>query len=333
MTQGALLAGTALRTLVVDDSWRSAVDVLSLRLRSADGAALPPWDPGAHVELHLPSGAVRHYSLCGDPSDAFSYELAVLREQHGRGGSLEVHERLTVGTTIGVRGPRNHFRLVDDAEHHLLVAGGIGITPILAMARELARRRGSWSAFYGGRSLASMAYRRELAAVDPSRVTLVPQDSQGLLDLPRILDASPPGTVVYGCGPTPLLDAVAEACVQRRQVRALVVERFVPREGAPEKPSASVSAWEGAACTIELARAGGSVDLNAGESVLDAVLRRVPDQPFSCREGYCGTCETGIVEGVVEHRDTLLSDAERAAGQTMMLCVSRPRSARLVLDV
>ena len=199
-------------------------DVCELRLADPFGRRLPDWTPGSHVDLMLPGDHVRQYSLCGDRHDAYTYRVAVLREHDGRGGSAYVHDRLMVGDVIGIGGPRNNFRLTP-APHYLFVAGGIGITPILAMVRAAEQMGSSWELLYGGRSRSSMAYLDELEEYG-DRVQTVPQDELGLLDLAQAVAALPNGSRVYCCGPTPLLAAIAETCAQLPP-GALRVERFV----------------------------------------------------------------------------------------------------------
>ncbi|RSS52821.1 oxidoreductase [Streptomyces sp. WAC01280] len=301
--------------LTVRSAVREAEGVLGLLLADPTGAALPPWEPGAHLEVTLPSGTVRHYSLCGDPADRSTYRLGILREPAGRGGSEELHTTVGEGTVLGVRGPINRFPLVP-AERHLFIAGGIGITPLLPMVRSLPP--GSWSLLYGGRSLASMAYRDELAALPG--VTLVPQDTAGLPDLDAVLAGLAPDTAVYCCGPEGLLRAVEE-----RWSGPLHSERF----GAA---SAGVTAAEGG-FEVELRRTGRVLRVESGRSLLDAVREVVPGVAYSCEEGWCGTCETKVVAGTPEHHDSVLGEDEKASGTTMMICVGRSRGPRLVLDL
>ncbi|MFI9114597.1 PDR/VanB family oxidoreductase [Streptomyces venezuelae] len=307
--------------LTVRSVVREAEGVLGLLLADPTGAELAPWEPGAHLEVTLPSGAVRHYSLCGDPADRGTYRLGVLREPTGRGGSEEVHTSVREGTVLGVRGPVNRFPLVP-AERYLFIAGGIGITPLMPMLRSLPP--GSWSLLYGGRSLASMAYRAELAGLPG--VTLVPQDTAGMPDLDAALAPLPADTAVYCCGPEGLLRAVEE-----RWPGPLHTERF---GAAPASaPVAAEPPAEDGGFEVELRRTGRTLRVEPGRTLLDAVREAVPGVPYSCEEGWCGTCETKVVAGTPEHHDSVLGEDEKASGATMMICVGRSRGPRLVLDL
>jgi ferredoxin-NADP reductase len=301
-----------------------AEDVIELRLAAA--APLPAWSPGAHIDLLLPSGTVRQYSLCGDPEDASAYTVAVLREPAGRGGSIEVHE-LGEGTEVTVRGPRNHFEL-RPADHYLLIAGGIGITPLLAMARELEARGASWRAVYGGRSRSSMAYLDDLVTLGGERVRIVAQDEAGIIDLAAELADLAPGTHIYACGPEAMLRAVEDEAEHRGIAEAVHLERF----GATA-PADSAGATEDSAFEVECARSGAVLQVPCGTRLIDVVRQVAPQVPFSCEEGYCGSCETAVLDGIPDHRDQVLSAEERDANDTMMICVGRAKSARLVLDV
>ncbi|MFD5257026.1 PDR/VanB family oxidoreductase [Streptomyces bobili] len=310
---------TVYETHLVVDGIQSAADgVRALSLRHPLGEPLPAWEPGAHIDLLLGPGLERQYSLCGDPADRSVWRIAVLREPHGRGGSAQVHERLRPGDKVRVRGPRNHFAL-RPAPRYRFVAGGIGITPILPMLAAAEAAGAEWSLLYGGRSRASMAFTEELARYG-DRVTLAPQDEAGLLDLGPVLDALPEGTLVYCCGPGPLLDAVEARCPSG----ALRVERFQAKER---------QGGEDAGFEVELARSGRTLTVAAGVSVLDTVRAAGVEVLFSCTEGTCGTCETDVLDGTPDHRDSVLTDEEREAGETMMICVSRCRGKRLVLDL
>ncbi|MFJ9680907.1 PDR/VanB family oxidoreductase [Streptomyces sp. NPDC101194] len=304
------------RVLEVREAETVADGVLSLTLADPSGAPLPPWTPGAHVDLHVAPGLVRQYSLCSDPQDTGHYRIAVLRVPDGRGGSAAVHETLRAGGRVAVSAPRNHFELVD-APEYLLVAGGIGITPLLAMARRLTAVGKPWRMLYGGRSRATMAFLGELPA---DRVTVVPQDEAGHPDLAGYLAAAPAATV-YACGPGGLLDAVREL-----HPGPVHTERFTAPDpaGNPEVDHAF---------DVRLARSGLDVRVPADTSVLDAVRAAGAEVPSSCEAGICGTCETRVIDGDPDHRDTLLTPEEQQTGTTMMICVSRCRGTRLVLDL
>ncbi|WP_431927153.1 PDR/VanB family oxidoreductase [Amycolatopsis tucumanensis] len=300
-----------------------AAGVVRLTLRHPAGEPLPEWDPGAHLDLVLGEGLVRQYSLCGDPADRGVLQVAVLREPDGRGGSAWVHDRLSTGDTVRIRGPRNHFRLVD-SPRYLFVAGGIGITPIVPMIARAEASGADWRLVYGGRSRASMAFREELVARYGDRVEIRPQDETGLLDLDELLGAPHDGVAVYCCGPEPLLAAVEQRCAAWPP-GSLHVERFSPKAGA--------DAGERTTFEVELAASGRTVTVPPDKSILAAVEEAGVSVLSSCQEGTCGTCETPVLDGVPDHRDSLLTESERAANDTMMICVSRSCGPRLVLDL
>ncbi|MFG2972056.1 PDR/VanB family oxidoreductase [Streptomyces sp. NPDC048331] len=301
----------ALRALIVSRT-EPAHGVLRLTLESPD---LPTWTPGAHVDVTLPSGLVRQYSLCGDPADAGRYTIAIRLIEDGRGGSREAHAQLVEGAELELRPPRNRFELVPAASY-VFVAGGIGITPILPMLRAATAAGADWTLLYGGRSLDSMPFLDDLAAYG-DRVTVLPEDEVGLPDLTP-LAASAPGTLVYCCGPEPLMAAVIEAA---QDPAAVHLERFAP----------SAAPGPARAFTVELRRSARIVEVAADESALTAVRRDLPDTPYSCEQGFCGTCQHRVLEGGVDHRDELLTDQERE--DSMLLCVSRAKGDRLVLDL
>ena len=279
--------------------------VVQLRLEGRD---LPGWEPGAHIDLVLPSGLVRQYSLCGDPADSSSYTVATRLVEDGRGGSREVHEQVRVGTELEVRGPRNRFPLVE-VPGYVFVAGGIGITPVLPMLRALPDGA-DWRLLYAGRTRESMPFLAEIEELGADRVTVV----AGLPDLDGELADVPEGAVVYCCGPEGLIAAVAERFPDVR------LERFAPRASA-----------KGEAFELELRRSGRTLTVPADSTVLAAVRAELPNTLYSCEQGFCGTCQQRVLEGEVEHRDELLTDAER--DDSMLICVSRARSERLVLDL
>lgn len=312
-----------LRTLVVDERRQEADGVISLKLSSSDGSALPPWRPGAHVDLLLAEGLERQYSLCGDPTDSGSWRIAVLREPDGSGGSEFVHNSLSVGTQIAVRGPRNHFELVP-AARYVFIAGGIGITPILPMLDAATAAGVPWTLLYGGRSRTSMAFADDLATRFGERVSIRPQDQHGLLDLPGHLGRPQPGTAVYCCGPGALLDAVQDYCETTGWPEPHI-ERF--------QPKTDIDPGVNQPFEVVLSRTGSVLHVPADASILDVVRSTGVPVLYSCTEGTCGTCETDVLEGLPDHRDSVLTKAEQAAGDTMMICVSRSKSDRLVLDL
>ncbi|MGW7266340.1 PDR/VanB family oxidoreductase [Streptomyces sp. NPDC054842] len=295
---------------------RIADGVVQLRL---EGGPLPAWEPGDHLDLVLPSGRVRQYSLCGDPEDASAYTVAarlVDEAAGGRGGSREVHERLGTGTEVEVRGPRNRFPLVD-APAYVFVAGGIGITPVLPMLRSLGEDV-PWRLLYAGRTRASMPFLEEVEKLPGGRVTVVAEDVDGRPGLDGLFADLPDGAAVYCCGPQGLMEAVA---ARLPQGASLHLERFV----APA-PAGGDGAFE-----VELRRSRRTVTVPAGSTVLAAVREVLPDTVYSCAQGFCGTCQQRVLEGEIDHRDELLTDAER--DDSMLICVSRARGARIVLDM
>jgi ferredoxin-NADP reductase len=303
-------------TAIVDRRVEVADGVVELVLRPQTAVE---WQPGAHVDLLLPDGLVRQYSLCGDPDD-LTLKLAVLREPDGRGGSVWVHDRLRLGDEVRLRGPRNNFTLLD-VKRYIFVAGGIGITPLLPMVRKVNWAGAQWRLVYGGRSRAAMAYRDEVVALGGE---LRPQDEHGLLDLEEIIGAPDPEAVIYCCGPGPLLDAVQERCATGWPPGSLQVERFAPKK---------IAAGADFAFEVECALSGQVVPVPAGRSILHAVEAAGITVLSSCQEGTCGTCETAVLDGEPEHRDSVLTPEEQATNDIMMICCSRSRSSRLVLEL
>ncbi|MEB3370989.1 PDR/VanB family oxidoreductase [Saccharopolyspora mangrovi] len=300
-----------------------ADDTRSFVLVPESGADLPEWTPGAHIDVHLPGGMIRQYSLCGDPADRRRWRIGVLREPTGRGGSTYLHEQVRAGTVLEASTPRNNFPL-RPAEHYVFVAGGIGITPLLPMIRRAEAAGPPWTLHYGGRNLARMAFRGELESYG-DEVILYPEDQTGLLPLEDIVRSAGEDGLVYCCGPEPLLAAVENAWRGRPSER-LRIERFHPREVVAD-PAAD------GAFDVRIHSTGRSVRVAGGQSILDVLAKAGLEVPSSCREGTCATCETGVIEGSVDHRDSILSEEEKETGKTMMICVSRARSAELTLDL
>ncbi|MGW0043598.1 PDR/VanB family oxidoreductase [Rhodococcus sp. NPDC003348] len=301
----------------------AAQDVVVLELENTSSDPLPAWKPGAHVDLCLPNGLTRQYSLCGNPADLGTYRLGVLREPSSRGGSAYIADEVVAGAEIEVRGPRNHFPLLP-AESYIFIAGGIGITPVLPMIDAAQRAGVPWELHYGGRSRASMAFLQEIAALPGERVHLYPQDEVGLIDLPSLLAVHRPGSLVYSCGPGSLLQAIEERTANWPD-GSVHMERFEPKEF--DQP-ASTESFE-----IELSDSGMVLVVPPDKSVLQ-VLRDADVEVYSsCQDGTCGTCETTVLAGEVEHRDSILSAEEQAENDRMYICVSRAACPRLVLEL
>lgn len=303
----------------VADVRTEAEGVLALRLEPVEQAWVPPWQPGAHVDVLLPSGRLRQYSLTGDPADTTSYRIAVRHIPDGGGGSAELHA-LRVGAELVLRGPRNAFPFIA-AGRYLFVAGGIGITPIRPMLRDALERRAEWIFVYTGRTRASMPFLAELAElarVHPGRVHIWPDDEHGTPDAATIVALAPTGAALYTCGPPPMIDAI-RAALPARNVSTLHYERF----SAPPVVG-------GAPFEIVLARSGHVVRVAATQSALDAVRRVLPAVAYSCQQGFCGTCPARVLGGDVEHRDRCLTPDERET--RMAICVSRA-SGRVTLDL
>ncbi|MFI8512286.1 PDR/VanB family oxidoreductase [Streptomyces sp. NPDC085460] len=306
---------TVPRRVLVTGRAVPAEGVVELRL---EGERLPSWEPGAHLDLVLPSGQVRQYSLCGDPAQKDVYRIAarIIEEEHGgRGGSREVHERLHEGVEVEIRGPRNRFPLVPSPAY-VFVAGGIGITPVLPMVRAAEAAGADWRLVHCGRSRATMPYLADLLRLGADRVTVVAEDEVGYPDL-SFLAQVPAETLVYCCGPDGLMDAVAAAMPAGRTPRLERFSAVAPAGGTPFE--------------VELRRSGRTVTVAAGQSVLAAVREEVPGLMYSCTQGFCGTCRQTVLDGEVDHRDELLTDAERA--DSMLICVSRCAGKKLVLDL
>ncbi|QJU56184.1 oxidoreductase [Herbiconiux sp. SALV-R1] len=322
------MSGTPRLDLRVREIRWEADGVVSLVLVDPAGAELPEWQPGAHLEIVLPSGLVRQYSLCGDVADRSTYRVSVLREEQGRGGSLEIHDTALVGRVLEVRGPRNHFEL-RPAGRYVFIAGGIGVTPILPMIRSLPADA-IWELHYAGRSLSTMAFVDELRALDAGRVHLAARDEGGRLDIEQLASSFDDGVAVYCCGPARLLEAVEEAVHRLAPGVRVTTEKFASSLPGSPKPVPEGGERE---FEIELPRRGVRLRVPVDRSILDVVREVVPGAPSSCEEGYCGSCETRILAGLADHRDEILTPEEREANQTVFTCVSRSFSDTLVLDL
>lgn len=310
-----------------------AEGIISIELRPAAAQTLfPAFAPGAHIDLHLSNGLVRSYSLCQPACSAQarhpSYHVGVLRDKGSRGGSRWVHEHLRVGQTIAISPPRNNFELDSTAQHSVLVSGGIGITPILCMLRQLVADGRSAELIYCARNRQEAAFIEDIEALAAEHAIPVhwhfDQDVGQPPQLLELLAGQSAGAHLYCCGPTPMLDAFEKACEALGYPNAHI-ERFAAVELPPD---AAAGAFE-----VYLDKSAKTVHVPAGKSVLDVLLDEGFDCDHSCKEGVCGSCETAVLEGEVEHFDGILSKKEKESNTVMMICVSRAKSQRLVLDL
>lgn len=312
----------------VDDAHREAEDVVSLRLSPVSGT-LPIWKAGAHIDVHLPNGLVRQYSLCNHPSEENIYRIAVLLEPFSRGGSAAMHTLVRPGDELYISPPRNLFALSGAAPFYLLMAGGIGITPLISMADTLSARGSAFAMHYAVRSQARMAFRHRLATSPYAhQVHVYQSDASGhrRLNIRDVLHAAPTGTHLYLCGPQRFMDAVLEtAGTLGWPSEHIHAERFTLQ--------ATPSRCGERAFDLELARSGRVIRVAPHQTVLQALMANGIDVPTSCEQGICGTCMTRVVSGVPDHRDQYLTLEEQAANDCFLPCCSRSLSPRLVLDL
>lgn len=301
---------------------RVADQVVAVTFESMAGLELAPWEPGAHIEVVLPSGLVRHYSLCGDPAERETYRIAVLHEEAGRGGSRELHEVAEPGAVLEVRPPRNAFAL-EPAGGYLFLAGGIGITPMLPMLGHATCAGLPWRLVYGGRTRSHMAFVDELVRIGEDRVHVAADDAAGRPDLVAEIGDLPADHLVYACGPAPMLDRVTAVATEAGAADRLRLERF----------TVAAADTAGEPFEVELSRSGRTLPVGPATTILGVLRANGITAPFSCENGYCGTCEAVVLDGEPDHRDTYLTDDEKAEGFTTMVCVSRCHGPRLVLDL
>ena len=314
-----MTAGPLLRLRLVRIEY-AATAINVYEFRHPEGAALPPFEAGAHIDLHLGNGLVRQYSLMNPPGERHRYVVAIKRDPNSRGGSLRAHEALHVGDRVDVSAPRCHFPLDEQRAHSVLIAGGIGITPIACMAQRLQAVGRHFELHY------SVKRRDEAALLDvlpDAQLHLHVDEEQGrLLDISALVNGAPAGAAVYCCGPAPMLDAFEQAARARTGL-AWRVERFTP---------VAQAANEGG-FNVRLAATSRDVFVTVGQTILEALRDAGLDVPSSCEQGICGTCETRVISGCPDHRDSLLSDDEKRSNKTMMICCSGSLSGELVLDL
>jgi ferredoxin-NADP reductase len=302
-----------------------APDIHSYELMSPTGDELPAFTAGAHVELKLSNGLSRQYSLHNRAGETRRYQIAVKLEAAGRGGSRHVHKEIRVGDLVSISAPINHFELTEGAAGYVLIGAGIGITPIIAMARRLREIDADFVLHYCGRSHESLAFLEELREICGDRLVLHIDggDPARGLDAKRLVEELSPGTEVYCCGPASLNAAVRDAAPSERR-GTLHFESFA--SAALPVPLPGDASHE-----VEIASTGQIVPVAAGQSVLDALRNAGCDVPSSCEAGTCGTCKVRLVKGEVDHQDFVLTDDEQR--DSMLVCVSRPVSGRITLDL
>lgn len=301
-------------------------DVNLIRLSRADGMAMPPAaEAGSHIAIHIPGIGIRHYSILNPGLGKGVYDIAVKREEQGRGGSRWMHDMLRIGQLLKIEAPRNNFPLDEDAPHSVLIAGGIGVTPLLAMTRRLRELGRSFELHYAARSPDHCLFRAELAG-QPGISLHFDSQAGSSLPLDHILRRTARSTHVYCCGPAPLLEAFLAGCAANGIGKERVhLERFTA--GSLQQGGQRES------FVVELARSGGRYTIPPGRSILDVLLDAGVEVPFSCEEGICGTCATPVRQGIPDHRDGVLSAEEKQANDVMMLCCSRSLSDCLILDI
>ncbi len=287
-----------------------------------DGAALPAADAGSHIDLHLPNGLVRQYSLLIAGPTTDRYSVGIKRDEHSRGGSRYIHENFKVGDMLAISLPRNNFPLAEDAGSSILIAGGIGITPIWSMLQRLRSLGRPWSLHYSSRSRDDAAFAAELSPFETAHLHFDDEADGRLLDIQRIIADAPPDAHLYCCGPKPMLEAFEGAAAGRPKER-IHVEYF----------SAKGDVASAGGFTVELAQSGKVIEVPPGSTILEALNAAGIDAMFSCQEGVCGACITTVISGIPDHRDTVLTDRERANNDRITICCSGSKSPRLVLDL
>jgi tetrachlorobenzoquinone reductase len=306
-----------------------AQGIASWVLARADGTALPSFTAGAHIDLKLANGLVRSYSLCNSPDEGNRYIIAINNDPQSRGGSKFIHDTLRVGDLVNISAPRNNFPLVEDADHIVFIAGGIGITPIYSMIQRLESLGRSWELHYSARRKEMCAFRTQFELLElrrPGRVRFNFDHEPGgrMLDLNEIIANSNADAHLYCCGPSPMLRAFENAAqALGRRSAQIHVEYFTAVQEAATKGG----------FTVELARSKKSFFVPPGKTILRTLLDNDVDVPNSCSEGICGTCETAVIAGIPDHRDSVLSPEDRAVNRTMMICCSGSKSEKIVLDL
>jgi len=300
----------------------AARDTNLYEFRRPDGAPLPAYAPGAHVDLHLPNGLVRNYSMTVVKPEPGTYTFGIKRDPASRGGSRHVHDELRVGRTVKISAPRNNFPLTEDAAHTILIAGGIGITPIWCMVQRLAELGRPWELYYACRSRADMAFLEALEGMPPAHLHFDDEHGGQVLDIATIVAASPRDAHLYCCGPAPML-RVFETVTADWPRAQIHTEYFTPKAEPARKGG----------FTVELARSGQEFFIPEGQSILGVLLDEGVDVDYSCELGICGACEQRVIAGIPEHRDSVLTEEEQAENKRVMICCAGCKTERLVLDI
>lgn len=310
-----------LRLRIQSATWE-APNILSYDLRAPEGGELPAFTAGAHIDLTLPGGMVRSYSLVNPQSERHRYLIAVQKDRASRGGSRWVHENFRPGDILTINGPRNNFALDESAERSIFIAGGIGVTPILSMIERLGAIGRDWQLVYCSRRRSDAAFLERVARKPQVRLNFDEDPGGRMLDVAEVVRAAPPGSHLYCCGPLPMLEAFEQA------TKDLVRERIHVEYFTAKEPAAREGGFK-----VVLARSGRELAVPPGKTILDALRDSGIDAPYSCTEGVCGTCETRVLEGIPDHRDLVLTGAARASNKTVMICCSGSKSEKLVLDL
>lgn len=312
---------TMLNLRIKAATWE-APNILSYELRHTDGKKLPAFTAGAHIDLKLPNGLTRSYSLINPESERDRYVIAVQRDRQSRGGSKWLHQNLRAGDILPVNEPRNRFELDESAEKSLFIAGGIGVTPILSMIQRLDAIGRSWELIYCARTRSTTPFLQMLEGDPRVRFNFDRERGGRMLCIPEAVETVAPGVHLYCCGPAPMLEAF-ERATSNIDPKRVHIEYFKASE-----PPASEGGYK-----VVLARSGRELEIPTGKTILAALSDVGVVSPYSCSEGICGTCETKVLEGIPDHRDRILTEAQRAANKTMMICCSGSKSQKLVLDL
>src|SRR5215813_8865713 len=316
----------ALIDVALSDVENVARDTNVYTFRRPDGGKLPPYKPGAHIDIHLPNGLIRQFSLLNPSADPDAYVVAIKLDAASRGGSRYIFDELKVGDALKIGAPRNNFPLVENAEHVVLFAGGIGITPIWCMVQQLAALKRSWKLYYSCRSRQDMAFLEELKKLDPQAVHLhFDDEAEGkFLDLAGAIEGAPQNSHFYCCGPNPMLKAFETAAASRPRGN-IHIEYFTPKDDGTTAHMGGF--W------VELARSGEEYFIPEGKKVLEVLYEAGVDVDYSCELGICGACETRVISGIPEHHDSVLSEEEQATNEKVMICCCGCKTERLVLDM